>query len=279
MKRLLSVLVVLGILSTCMFVYSAEKTSWTASKALFKVMVRGQEYTSETPPIGIEGRTYLPLRAMGNVLGVSVEWNAQLKQAEVDMAETTIDDKAKVETPLSDAEKKIWKKTSWNATKAPYKVMVRGEEFVSENPPIVIEGRTFLPLRALGDALGVKVDWNDKLKQAEVDMAATVTPEATKPATPAATTTPAAVTPTPAAATPTPAAATPTPTTSSSSSSSSSSNSQAPAPTPVQTEDEDSLSSVDLEEFEEIEEDPFDQGNQDDTDSLEGVEGLEEIEE
>jgi len=32
----------------------------------------------------------------------------------------------------------------------------------------VVEGRTYLPLRAMGDALGVPVNWNEELKQAEV---------------------------------------------------------------------------------------------------------------
>ncbi|KNY26408.1 copper amine oxidase N-terminal domain-containing protein [Pseudobacteroides cellulosolvens] len=236
MKRLLSGLVIGGILSTCIFA-NAGPTNWTATKALFKVMVRGQEYVSETPPIVIESRTYLPLRAMGNVLGVSVEWNDKLKQAEVGMA-IDLNDTAKTETALSDSEKAKWKNKSWKALKAEFKVIVRGDELDSEYPPVVVEGRTFLPLRVLGDALGVKVDWNDKLKQAEVDMGVTTTPEVTPipgamiTTTPAATVTPAAtpatVTP---AATPTPAAtATATPATSYSTSSY-----VAPAATPTPT--------------------------------------------
>ena len=49
-----------------------------------------------------------------------------------------------------------------------FKIMVNGKEFTSDPPPLEVEGRTYLPLRAIGDALGVPVGWNEKLRQAEV---------------------------------------------------------------------------------------------------------------
>lgn len=54
------------------------------------------------------------------------------------------------------------------AEPASFKVLVNGEEFVSDPPALVVEGRTYLPLRAMGDALGVPVNWNEELRQAEV---------------------------------------------------------------------------------------------------------------
>lgn len=57
------------------------------------------------------------------------------------------------------------------AEPAPFKVMVNGKEFVSEPGAMVINDRTYLPLRAIGDALGVPVEWNNELGQAEVGTA------------------------------------------------------------------------------------------------------------
>lgn len=57
---------------------------------------------------------------------------------------------------------------SYLAEPATFKVLVNGEEFVSDPPALVVEGRTYLPLRAMGDALGVPVNWNEELGQAEV---------------------------------------------------------------------------------------------------------------
>ncbi len=178
MKKLFSSLVISGILATSVCTY-AETTSWKADKATFKVMVRGEEFISENPAIVVEGRTYLPLRAMGDALDVNVEWNAELKQAEVAMSEKK-PASGEVKAPVQAVVDTV---TSWKAEKATFKVMVRGAEFISENPPIVVEGRTYLPLRALGDVLGVDVEWNAELMQAEVAMKATSTPVATPVAT------------------------------------------------------------------------------------------------
>ena len=57
---------------------------------------------------------------------------------------------------------------NYEAVTAGFKVLVNGEEFHSDPPALVVEGRTYLPLRAIGDALGVPVNWNDELGQAEV---------------------------------------------------------------------------------------------------------------
>lgn len=57
--------------------------TYVAQPATFKVMVNGKEFVSDPPALVVEGRTYLPLRAMGDALGVPVEWNAELNQAEV----------------------------------------------------------------------------------------------------------------------------------------------------------------------------------------------------
>ena len=57
---------------------------------------------------------------------------------------------------------------SYTANPVSFKVLVNGNEFVSDPPPLEVDGRTYLPLRAIGEALGVPVNWNEELKQAEV---------------------------------------------------------------------------------------------------------------
>lgn len=62
---------------------------YVAQPAAFKVLVNGEEFVSDPPALEVEGRTYLPLRAMGDALGVPVTWNEELGQAEVGAAPTT----------------------------------------------------------------------------------------------------------------------------------------------------------------------------------------------
>lgn len=57
---------------------------------------------------------------------------------------------------------------NFQAVTATYPILIDGVEFKSENPPVVIDGRTYLPLRAIGEALGVKVDWNGDLSRVEI---------------------------------------------------------------------------------------------------------------
>ena len=64
-------------------VITAAAVSYVANPVDFKVMVNGQEFVSDPPALEVNGSTYLPLRAMGNALGVPVNWNEELRQAEV----------------------------------------------------------------------------------------------------------------------------------------------------------------------------------------------------
>lgn len=57
---------------------------------------------------------------------------------------------------------------SYVAEPASFKVLVNGKEFTSDPPAMVINGSTYLPLRAMGNALNVPVNWNAELNQAEV---------------------------------------------------------------------------------------------------------------
>ena len=57
----------------------AIAATYTAAPATFKVLVNGKEFTSDPPAMVINDRTYLPLRAIGNALGVPVDWNDELK--------------------------------------------------------------------------------------------------------------------------------------------------------------------------------------------------------
>lgn len=72
-----------GVLSGAILSGTIAFAAYTAEPASFKVLVNGEEFTSDPPAMVINGSTYLPLRAMGNALGVNVNWNDELQQAEV----------------------------------------------------------------------------------------------------------------------------------------------------------------------------------------------------
>ena len=48
---------------------------------------------------------------------------------------------------------------------ASFKIFVNGDEYIPNDKSVVIGGRTYLSLRGLGDALGVRVTWNNDKKR------------------------------------------------------------------------------------------------------------------
>ena len=275
MKKTLKVLICFILMTVLSAGSLAFALSYKAVEPTFDVLVNGERFYSDPPVIVIEGRTYLPLRAMGDCLGVYVEWNSQKSQVEVSTTKeatpkqpevkdsyerftdvpdfgklTNLSPSAEEELPtdigymssygyeipvdnLSSAissyleqllvagyeeyfyddsqgyetillfreesgrminlvllENKLVvsvmekKHTSdewialdsgqalpakeFDAVTAGFKVLVDNKEFVSENPALVVDGRTYLPLRAMGDCLGVDVEWNSEKGQVEV---------------------------------------------------------------------------------------------------------------
>ena len=61
--------------------------SYEAYTATFPVYINGEEWESDSLVAVIEGRTYLPLRALGGVLGVDVEWNEELFRVDISRPE------------------------------------------------------------------------------------------------------------------------------------------------------------------------------------------------
>jgi hypothetical protein len=51
---------------------------------------------------------------------------------------------------------------------ATFKVYINGNEFKSDKAVAVINGSTYLPLKAIGEALGVNVSWNSEKKCVDI---------------------------------------------------------------------------------------------------------------
>lgn len=55
------------------------------------------------------------------------------------------------------------------ANKASFPILVNGKELdTSQKPAVVIDGSTYLPLKSLGTALNIPVNWNNDLRRVEV---------------------------------------------------------------------------------------------------------------
>lgn len=56
----------------------------------------------------------------------------------------------------------------FTAQKATFDIEVSGKKFEGENPPVVIEGRTYLALRDTAEALNIEVYWNGDERKVEI---------------------------------------------------------------------------------------------------------------
>jgi hypothetical protein len=102
-----------------------------------QVFVNGSLLIMDTPPVVVAGRTLLPLRAIFEALGAEVEWDAVLR--------------------------------SISATKGNVSLLLyignttaqkNGVPVILDVPPQIINGRTLVPLRFVGEALGADVLWD-----------------------------------------------------------------------------------------------------------------------
>lgn len=58
--------------------------------------------------------------------------------------------------------------TAYTAYKADFPILIDGEKFTSDKPIVTIDGSTYLPLKALGDALDINVSWDEKRREVNI---------------------------------------------------------------------------------------------------------------
>jgi len=101
------------------------------------ISIDGMLLQTDVPPIILEGRTMVPLRAIFEALDVEVEWIAETR--------TIIGVKGERRIQLA--------VDSTQAT-------VDGEEVALDVPATILEGRTLVPVRFIAESTGQEVDWN-----------------------------------------------------------------------------------------------------------------------
>jgi hypothetical protein len=98
--------------------------------------VNGMTRKLDAAPFIKDGRTLLPIRSLIEALGGSVEWNATTKTATVMLCSRTI-------------------VLTIGSTTA----LVNGKAITLDVAPMIVKGRTFLPLRAVAENVGLDLAW------------------------------------------------------------------------------------------------------------------------
>lgn len=171
-KRLLLATVAVGMLSTgtayaanvsMNLFYHGKNHTYNAKEITIKI--DGTKMTpKDMPAVAIDGRTMLPMRQIAQELGCEVVWNEAAQQVYVVNDDYTL-------------VFEINKNTGFK----------NGKEFTMDVPPMIVNDRTMLPVRALATALDLEITWDDPSRTVSIG---TKGAETTPPATPATPTTP-----------------------------------------------------------------------------------------
>ncbi|QPQ32422.1 copper amine oxidase N-terminal domain-containing protein [Lysinibacillus sp. JNUCC 51] len=117
----------------------------TEAASAIKVEIDGDVIQFDQGAVAINGRTLVPMRTIFEELESTVQWTA----------------KTKTITANRGTKKITLVVGSKTAT-------VNGQKITLDVPPQIINGRTLVPLRFISEALGAKVDWNNKTKTVSI---------------------------------------------------------------------------------------------------------------
>ena len=101
------------------------------------VNLNGRTLSFDVPPMIINDRTMVPFRKILEELGATVEYQEDGQYITATQGDTVI--RMQVNSPAA---------------------TVNGEEVALDSPPVIIEGRTLVPVRFISESLSAVVDWN-----------------------------------------------------------------------------------------------------------------------
>lgn len=120
-------------------------TGLLPAAAEITVYINDQRLDLEDPPVIQEGRTLVPMRSFFEALGAEVEWDEETRTA------VGTRDEVEVRIPID----------STSPT-------VNGEVREIEVPAQIFNGRTYIPLRFVGEALGDEVKWDGEARRIDI---------------------------------------------------------------------------------------------------------------
>lgn len=101
-----------------------------------KFGVNGETRENDVQPMIIDGRTLVPVRCISESFGEEVSWDADTKTVSVG---------SEISIVIGDKN-----------------ITVGGEKKEIDVPAAIYESRTFVPLRAIAEALGKSVTWDER---------------------------------------------------------------------------------------------------------------------
>lgn len=115
-------------------VYTPEQYSFSSVSVIFN----GQPFETEPAARIVNDRAVVPMRALFEKMNATVSWNEEERSINSVLGSTVIE--MKIDSNI------MWK---------------NGEEIVLDAPAVILEDRTMVPMRAVAEAFGAEVSWDD----------------------------------------------------------------------------------------------------------------------
>jgi len=116
-----------------------------------KIYIDGVPLIADEAPISINGRTLVPFRAIFEALNFSVKWESEAKQINAECK--TDQNRIYCNIQIDDGRMIVM-----------FDDYTNSNSFVNDTffevPPQIINGKTYIPLRAISEGIGCEVDWN-----------------------------------------------------------------------------------------------------------------------
>jgi len=117
------------------------------------ILINGETVNvGDQPPVQLNGRTLVPVRLVSEILGASVDW----------------DDKSQTVLIASSGQDNSNVDLSPMASQSGIKIVVNGRQVQTDQPPVVMNGRTMVPVRFVSEALGAEVLWIDETRTVSI---------------------------------------------------------------------------------------------------------------
>lgn len=121
-----------------------QPANHTQAVSSIRLVIDGKQVDSDSDPININGRTLVPIRVVSEKLGAKVEWDEETRTVSITKGQRNIF--LRINNRLVD----------YSEGQTNYSL--------SDVAPLIRNSRTFVPLRLVGNALGVEVKWDDRTR-------------------------------------------------------------------------------------------------------------------
>jgi len=165
-RKLFKTLAILAVITIFCVTTAFAPYGWQSVQILYEgisVTYEGSRLSLGDEPLLLSDRTFLPVRAVCQALGVGVTWNDASNTVQLHSDAGQSDDSSGGSNTTNAPG---WRKVSILYDN--YKVTFDGSALTLPEEPFLYNDRTYLPVRAVSQALGLGVTWNGATKTVQL---------------------------------------------------------------------------------------------------------------